>query len=91
MKVTEVVYSAVEEARKKKRFTKYIKLYEQIKEMEPGMSIEINPDPGQFHNVYSRVRGITQKHGGADVFEIDQVVADNQIFVTKKIKGRKKK
>lgn len=84
MKIEEIPLSEVLRARAKKKMTKFAGLFDKLIEMSKEIPICVTAkDETEFRNMHSRIRKITQRLGGADVFEVDNLKDELRIYITK--------
>ena len=85
MKVEDVIYSAVTEARLKKRVTKYGEIYHKIEELKPGEAFSVKVQAGEnFKYIQVAIRRIAKNFRRDKAIDVDAVGFENYIYVSMK-------
>jgi hypothetical protein len=85
MKVEDVVYSAVAEARLKKRVSKYGEIWNKIETLKPGEAFSVKVQAGEdFKNVQVGIRRIADVWKDRKIIDVDAVGVDGYIYVSMK-------
>jgi hypothetical protein len=84
MKIEDVIYSAVTEARQKKRVTKYSAIYDKVRELQPGEAFSVKVQDENFKNVMTRIRRIVIVLRPADNIDVESISCEGYIYVSMK-------